>query len=114
MALATDKDRYRPLKIVLDLMSVLAIAFLLVVVPISAHYDSKIHGSDGNLLPIVRAMFADGPLFVFGLGWLIYRHFHALAIRYPFLKSQRFWIVIQLLTIPFVWLVMGLARIFWK
>ena len=109
-----DKDKYKVLKTAMDIASFLFIGFLLIICPISAHYNEHIHDPNGNLTFMVRAMSVDAYLCALGLVWLAYRYSNTLHKKYPVLDNQRLWNRVKWLIIPVVWLIMYLAETFWR
>jgi hypothetical protein len=85
----TDKNKYKTLKIGIDTLSVIFIAYLVIVCPIFGHYVSNIYSPDGRIILPIKLMFADGPLAVFGAFWLLFRYADGLAKKYPFIFDPR-------------------------
>jgi biotin transporter BioY len=77
------RKKYKTLNLAMDILSFIFIAALFVGFPVWGHYYSNSRDANGYLVMGLKLMFADGPLFVFGIFWLGFRHGARLAKQYP-------------------------------
>src|SRR5580698_4438899 len=90
-----DTDRHKKLKIVVDVISAVAVIVLISILPWCV-YDPNFHshGSPGAKSPIqIKVLMADVIPSVFGIPWLTYRH--GLGKKWPFVRTPAFRLLVM-------------------
>jgi hypothetical protein len=77
------------LKLLIDLSSVVFVAYLLLIAPIWSHYQPASHTHGGALSILVKLGLADVFPAAFGVVWLAYRYAGPINKRYPFMFTQK-------------------------
>lgn len=90
-AMTVKPDKYKKLKIAVDIASVVFIVYFLIVCPIICHYDPNCidSGNPHAKLPIEEILeFVDGIPFIFGIIWLNIRYISVLK-KYRLIPNPR-------------------------
>lgn len=90
-----EKSKYAKLKIAIDILSCIFIGCW-AIIPFWWHYDPTIDNHSGPMPLQMKIFLADGFPFAFAIIWLTNRYGVALALKYPFVITMQFRILLPL------------------